>query len=700
MNADVKDLLNALPPYNDEWEMIHPDQSVPDIINEVVEAHELFSPYYDNIALYFDDYNTEEICNHLYRFLKTNVKYKEETDKDQTSALPTGILIRGKGDCKHYSGFIAGVLDALKRQGRKIDWCYRFASYRPLDKTPHHVFVVVNPGKNELWVDPTPGADKLIPLWQVDQKIKSMALRRNISGFDNTDYIEYEQVNTIGKRPFWQLMPMMGARSKPNPQTPGPDNKYFTGPFLGLQFYAEDGMSTEGTNWNTTADAINQEIAKGPQPGHTVDGNYVHWIFDTNFKGYNFLYPGGVPIGYVPNLPNDYPHLVITDDGLRLTFDRDVKIDDYKNDEIHALNAWVNSLIYENDDTPLIQKPRDLKEFSQLKRGDVNTRNFFNMSRRKTMIRDIGKAIGSTLQVIKKGVFKIVGSIPRNAFLGLVGINAFNFAGNMWEKIQAGKWSEMAAKWQKVGGNPEKLKNTIEDAKDKPAILGSAAIGEPMTAAALLAAAAPIIAAMVTFLDKNGKARPVLAAVKASLQAIDPDIDLSAYGFLDQTTGKEIDFTIDDIDNENLGGGNGDMPKSSLASIGLSKEMMIGIGTAGAVYLVQGKKKNILLSLLAGAGAYFFSSQSNSITSRLPALLTTSIAQKKSQLLQWSEAQRTDSAETKARFKQIIGEMTDPEINAVYDFIFNYVVTGKTVPQGSTIYYAIQAISTKYNIFT
>jgi hypothetical protein len=51
--------------------------------------------------------------------------------------------------------FIGGVLDALNRQGRRINWHYRFVSYRLLDETPGHVFVVIDmPDGSEIWVDP------------------------------------------------------------------------------------------------------------------------------------------------------------------------------------------------------------------------------------------------------------------------------------------------------------------------------------------------------------------------------------------------------------------------------------------------------------------------------------------------------------------------------------------------------------------
>lgn len=546
-------LLSQLPPYQDQWVLIHPDQTVKDIISEVLEAHNEFAPYYDKIGLCFDGGSVENICDRLYYFLLNNIKYKEETEDSQTSALPSGILTRGIGDCKHYSGFSAGILDALNRSGKKINWCYRFASYKALDQTPHHVFIVVKQPGGEIWIDPTPNAKNSEPIWFTDKKIKAdMAIHRNIAGLEFNEQSGTMQV--VGRRPYWQLMPLEGARTQPNAQTAGANNKYFSTPFLGLQFYSEDPLSVEGTDWNLTADAINQAIATGVNPGHTVDGSFVKWVYDANIKGWNFYYPGGVVPGYVPNnLPAGYPRLIITADG-RLTLDSTAKLDDYKNDEIHALTAWAQDLINKNDPTPYPVKPSHIKEFSQGKQGDPDKRNLFTEARGNSIFKEIAL-------FVKDGFLTIVGSIPRNAFLAMVGLNAFNFAKNFQNKIDQGLWNEIAHKWESLGGNPEKLWNTIQDGQHKEAQYDDrATIGELTSLAAIMSAAAPIIAVMIKFLDKDGKVSEVLAATKGFVEANFPNVDLTAFGFLDKTTGQELPIKIADQDNELLGGGDDRMP--------------------------------------------------------------------------------------------------------------------------------------------
>lgn len=179
---DKQILIDVLPPYQDKWVLVNPDQDVNDIIRDILDRHEQFREYYDKIALFFDGDSIDSICNGLYNFCKKNIRYVEEKDSKQTTAIPTGILIRGYGDCKHYASFIGGVLDALNRlTERKINWCYRFASYEFFQKQPHHIFVIVKTKSGELWIDPTPGANEKIPFWQIDKKVKQTKMQTGSS---------------------------------------------------------------------------------------------------------------------------------------------------------------------------------------------------------------------------------------------------------------------------------------------------------------------------------------------------------------------------------------------------------------------------------------------------------------------------------------------------------------------------------------
>lgn len=172
----TNELLQHLPPFRNERVLIKKNQRVNDIIEQILLAHKKYAHYYDKIAGFFDADTTEEICKNIYSFLHKNVTYKEESDEEQTTALPSAILSLKRGDCKHYSLFSNGVLDALKRKGKKINWYYRFCSYKPFDQTPHHVFCVVNTANGEIWIDPVPGANDLTPIWQLDKTVKNFKM--------------------------------------------------------------------------------------------------------------------------------------------------------------------------------------------------------------------------------------------------------------------------------------------------------------------------------------------------------------------------------------------------------------------------------------------------------------------------------------------------------------------------------------------
>lgn len=204
---DKHTLLQKLPPYGDQWVTTVQDQRVSDIISEVLEAHKLNAKFYDCIALYFDNDDPDEIARTLYDFCKTNFHYVEESENAQRSFTPQGALSVGDVDCKGYAGFIGGVLGGIERAtGKRLNWNYRFASYKLLDDTPGHVFVVLNNMGEEIWIDPTPGAETKKPVWEVNKKVKigSMAILRNIAGVeDGIDYAEFQAATRDPLLPNW-----------------------------------------------------------------------------------------------------------------------------------------------------------------------------------------------------------------------------------------------------------------------------------------------------------------------------------------------------------------------------------------------------------------------------------------------------------------------------------------------------------------
>lgn len=157
----INDVLRRLPAFAGRQEVISADQSVHDIIAEVLESHEIFTGDYDAIidCFYYPGINLDAFYNDLFLFCKNNLRYEAEPGRYQTTRSPAGILtiakMGGSCDCKHYAGFIGGLLNAAQRKGAPIDWRYRFASYNSDTDIPGHVFVVIKQDP-EIWLDPAP----------------------------------------------------------------------------------------------------------------------------------------------------------------------------------------------------------------------------------------------------------------------------------------------------------------------------------------------------------------------------------------------------------------------------------------------------------------------------------------------------------------------------------------------------------------
>lgn len=148
MNTAV--LMGILQPFKGNVQKIVQEQTTGDIIDAIMDAHNKYQSEYAKIAPYFKGRNDRATAQNIWNFLKLNIKYQIEPGNRQTVKSPSALLAQGYGDCKHYAKFAAGILQNLN-----IPYAYRFSSYRYLDSTPQHVFVVVNPGtKNEIWIDP------------------------------------------------------------------------------------------------------------------------------------------------------------------------------------------------------------------------------------------------------------------------------------------------------------------------------------------------------------------------------------------------------------------------------------------------------------------------------------------------------------------------------------------------------------------
>ncbi len=178
-------ILNKLPPFYNRRDILVNDQDVSDIITGILTTHAQYGNQYDKIAPYFIGSNNFQTGSNIWHFLKNNVRYKVEPERAQMLKAPAAIVaasVNGRtntSDCKNMSLFTGGILSAINRAGGKINWCYRFASYKLWDKIPQHVFCVINPDTNkEIWIDAVLPSynNKKQYYYKIDKKPKNMAL--------------------------------------------------------------------------------------------------------------------------------------------------------------------------------------------------------------------------------------------------------------------------------------------------------------------------------------------------------------------------------------------------------------------------------------------------------------------------------------------------------------------------------------------
>jgi hypothetical protein len=190
-------ILKQLPPFYNRRDILVNNQDVSDIITGILTTHAQYANQYDKIAPYFIGSNNYQTGANIWHFLKNNVRYKVEPESMQMLKAPAAIVTEiinnrvNTSDCKNMSLFTGGILAAINRAGGRINWCYRFGSYKFLDKMPQHVFCVINPDTNkEIWVDavlPTYNNKKAY-YYKIDKKPKNMALI-SLAGTDDENII-------------------------------------------------------------------------------------------------------------------------------------------------------------------------------------------------------------------------------------------------------------------------------------------------------------------------------------------------------------------------------------------------------------------------------------------------------------------------------------------------------------------------------
>lgn len=253
MKVTSEILLQILPEYMGSVEVVKEDQTVYDIIDAVDRCHKKYAPQYDLIAEYFIGKTPYDTCKNIFDFMRRSSFYYIEDELTQTLRSPSGILATGKTlglDCKNYALMIGGILDAINRTGLQyIPFVYRFASDKPFDPLPNHVFIVAFPGTDEeIWIDPIPQVNyfdqRLTYYYFTDKNFSTMSLQVLSGVTDNKQKLGAIDPGIIANV-FNVAKNLFTGGSAPNPNdwmgwTPG-DAKWWT-------LHDGDSISNEGVN--------------------------------------------------------------------------------------------------------------------------------------------------------------------------------------------------------------------------------------------------------------------------------------------------------------------------------------------------------------------------------------------------------------------------------------------------------------------
>lgn len=183
----AQDLIDEMADMPDAPEIVLVEkQVVPDIMRYMPWKLERSEAYYDRIWMFFDAGTVEEVGEGVFDFLKDQIAYLEEDDDAQVLSTPKEMLERGDCDCKGYALFVAGVVDGINRNsGRpEIPFCFRFVPSKILGTKIGHVFVVLDPGGKEVWVDPVLGSFDEKPFYMVHKDRYAEGSGRSVGRLD------------------------------------------------------------------------------------------------------------------------------------------------------------------------------------------------------------------------------------------------------------------------------------------------------------------------------------------------------------------------------------------------------------------------------------------------------------------------------------------------------------------------------------
>lgn len=143
---------NTLPKRAYQKEITHPTGDTEAIISSLIAADAKFAADTANFAAQlrqrYGNTDTRQMLRDLWSFLRYNIQYKEDGDRQQRIQSPAALWRSKKGDCKSLSLFAGTTLRNLG-----IPYSYRFTAYEPKAQEATHVYVIAHTPNGDIILD-------------------------------------------------------------------------------------------------------------------------------------------------------------------------------------------------------------------------------------------------------------------------------------------------------------------------------------------------------------------------------------------------------------------------------------------------------------------------------------------------------------------------------------------------------------------
>lgn len=149
MSRFVSIANRVMKPAKNSQVTINSDGITSDIMTAIKTVFEQSKSDTKDLARYLTGVHIMETLRNVYNFVFENIEYRLDPPGEQWIKTPSRTWSDKFADCKGISIFIASLLTNMGIPNK-----FRFAAYQEGSKTPTHVYVVANVGKNEVIVDP------------------------------------------------------------------------------------------------------------------------------------------------------------------------------------------------------------------------------------------------------------------------------------------------------------------------------------------------------------------------------------------------------------------------------------------------------------------------------------------------------------------------------------------------------------------